>query len=131
RTTRGKLQSNAMTDSNVTIREATRADVPRLVELNRDAYPILADEDVIWGERHLVSHQRVFPQGQLVAEIDGKVVGAVAKLNVDLGPNPLRHHTWAGITDSGYFTNHDPQADTLYGADVYVDPGFHGRGVGA
>jgi predicted amidohydrolase/GNAT superfamily N-acetyltransferase len=50
---------------------------------------------------------------------------------VDLGPDPLRAHTWAGITDSGYFTNHDPEADTLYGADVYVDPTRRGLGVGA
>ena len=120
-----------MNKPSITIREATRADVARLVEMNRDAYPVLAEEDVVWGERHLISHQRLFPQGQLVAEIGGKVVGAVATLVVDLGPNPLRHHTWPGITDSGYFTNHDPQADTLYGADVYVDPNHHGQGVGA
>jgi predicted amidohydrolase/GNAT superfamily N-acetyltransferase len=99
--------------------------------LNRIAYPVLADENVVWGERHLISHQRVFPQGQLVAEIDGQVVGAVASLIVDMGPDPLRIHTWAGITDSGYFTNHDPEADTLYGADVYVDPAVRGQGVGA
>jgi predicted amidohydrolase/GNAT superfamily N-acetyltransferase len=115
----------------VLVREATRADVPRLVELNSIAYPAIATEDVVWGERHLVSHQRVFPQGQLVAELDGQVVGAVASLIVDLGPDPLRHHTWPGITDSGYFTNHDSEADTLYGADVYVHPDARGQGVGA
>jgi predicted amidohydrolase/predicted GNAT family acetyltransferase len=35
------------------------------------------------------------------------------------------------VTDSGYFTNHDPSADTLYGADVYVHPDARGQGVGA
>jgi predicted amidohydrolase/ribosomal protein S18 acetylase RimI-like enzyme len=115
----------------VTIREATRTDVPALVKLNELVYPVLGHEDVVWGERHLVSHQRVFPQGQLVAELNGEVVGAVASLIVDLGPDPLRHHTWPGITDSGYFTNHDPEADTLYGADVYVHPNARGQGVGA
>jgi predicted amidohydrolase/ribosomal protein S18 acetylase RimI-like enzyme len=115
----------------ISVREATRADVPALLALNRLAYPVMADEDVVWGERHLVSHQRVFPQGQLVAEIDGEIVGAVASLIVDMGPDPLRHHTWAGATDGGYFTNHDPQADTLYGADVYVHPEARCQGVGA
>src|SRR5450432_1183566 len=115
----------------ISIREATRADVPRLVELNRDAYPVLAEDDVVWGERHLISHQRIFPQGQLVAELNGKIVGAAATLVVDLGTNSLRHHTWPGVTDSGYFTNHSPEADTLYGADVYVDPKHQGQGVGA
>jgi predicted amidohydrolase/GNAT superfamily N-acetyltransferase len=105
--------------------------VAQLVKLNEIAYPVMALEDVVWGERHLVSHQRIFPQGQLVAELDGQVVGGAASLIVDLGPDPLRHHTWPGITDSGYFTNHDSEADTLYGADVYVHPDARGQGVGA
>ena len=115
----------------LTVREATRADIPALVKLNREAYPVLAGENVVWGETHLISHQRAFPQGQLVAEAGGKILGAVASLIVDLGPDPLRLHTWAGITDSGYFTNHNPNADTLYGADVYVHPKSRGLGVGA
>lgn len=117
--------------SHVKIREAHREDVPALIELNRAAYPVLAGENVVWGESHLLSHQRVFPQGQLVAEVDHKIVGAVSTLIVDLGPDPLRPHTWAGITDSGYFTNHDSRADTLYGADIYVHPDSRGSGVGA
>jgi len=129
----GALQSHGVAISNprILVREATRADVPALVKLNELVYPVVASEDVVWGERHLVSHQRVFPQGQLVAELDGVVVGAVATLIVNLGPDPLRSHTWPGITDSGYFTNHDSEADTLYGADVYVHPDVRGQGVGA
>lgn len=45
-----------------------------------------------------------------------------------MGSDPLRHHTWSGITDSGYFTNHDVRGDTLYGADVYVHPEARGKG---
>lgn len=113
------------------VRLATRADVPALVALNRIAYPTMAEDNVVWGESHLVSHQRIFPQGQFVAEYGGEVMGAAASLVVNLGSDPLRPHTWAGITDSGYFTNHDPQGDTLYGADVYVHPNARGKGVGA
>jgi len=115
----------------IRVREATRGDIPDLVELNRMAYPDLATEGVIWDEEHLASHIRVFPQGQMVALVEGKVVGAVSSLIVDLGPDPLRLHTFEGITDGGYFTNHDPNADTLYGADIYVHPEMRGRGVGA
>ena len=113
------------------MREATRADVPALLELNRAAYPLLAEENVVWGESHLLSHLRVFPQGQLVAEIRGRIVGAAASLIVSMGSDPLRLHTWSGITDSGYFTNHEARGDTLYGADVYVHPDARGQGVGA
>lgn len=115
----------------VRVREATRADIPALVALNRAAYPALAEDNVVWGESHLASHQRVFPQGQLVAEVRGRIVGAACSLVVSLGSEPLRYHTWSGITDSGYFTNHDLQGDTLYGADVYVHPDCRGLGVGA
>lgn len=114
-----------------TIRLATPEDVPTLMALNRAAYPTLAEENIVWGATHLQSHQRVFPEGQFVAEIDGKAVGAASSLIVHLGSEPLRHHTWAGITDSGYFSNHDPKGDTLYGADVYVHPDARGLGVGA
>ena len=117
--------------STVKVREATRNDLKNLVELNRAAYPTMAEDNVVWRESHLLSHLRVFPQGQIVAELKGKIVGAAASLIVNMGQDPLRPHTWAGITDSGYFTNHDPRGDTLYGADVYVHPDARGKGVGA
>ncbi len=117
--------------SNVRVREATPRDIPALVQLNRAAYPTMAEDNVVWGESHLTSHLRIFPQGQLVAEMNGRLVGAVASLIVNMGPDPLRYHTWSGVTDSGYFTNHDPTGDTLYGADVYVHPDARGQGVGA
>ena len=41
--------------------------------------------------------------------------------------NTLTDPTFA----KGYFSNHDPEGDTLYGADVYVDPKYHGHGVGS
>ncbi len=91
----------------------------------------MALENVIWGESHLRSHLRVFPEGQLVAIYEGRIVGAVATLIVDLSRDPHRLHTWAGITDSGYFNNHNPEGDTLYGGDVYVDPNCQRMGVGS
>lgn len=113
------------------VRLATEADIPALVALNRKAYPTLAEENVVWREGHLRCHQRYFPAGQFVAELDGAVVGAACSLVVDLGADPLRPHTYAGITDGGYFHNHEPSGDTLYGADVFVDPDIRGEGAGA
>jgi predicted amidohydrolase/ribosomal protein S18 acetylase RimI-like enzyme len=115
----------------VTVREARLSDIPKLVKLSRAAYAELTDKNAVWEEEQLRSHLRVFPEGQLVAEVAGKVVGAAASFIANLGPNPLRYHTWDGITDSGFFTSHDPNADTLYGADVYVHPEARSMGVGA
>lgn len=116
---------------NVKVRRATRSDIPALIKLNIAAYPVLAEDNIVWGEAHLVSHLRIFPQGQFVALVKGKIVGAAATLVVDMGPDELRNHTWSGVTDSGYFNNHDLDADTLYGADIYVHPDARGLGVGA
>src|SRR5690606_32129003 len=75
------------------------------------------------------SHLRIFPEGQAVAEIDGRIVAACSSLIVNLGRDSYRDHTWAGITDGGMFYNHDPFGDTLYGADVNVHPDFRRMGL--
>ncbi|MCA9246016.1 MAG: GNAT family N-acetyltransferase [Planctomycetales bacterium] len=114
----------------VEVRTAAVEDVAALVELNKVCFPVMAEENVVWSKRQLTNHIRLFPQGQLVATLDGRIVGACSSLIVHLGDDPYRPHTYAGITDGGYFHNHDPQGDTLYGADVYVHPDCRGEGVG-
>ncbi|MDQ8201525.1 GNAT family N-acetyltransferase [Pelagicoccus sp. SDUM812003] len=112
------------------IREATHDDLPYLVELNKICFPAMAEENVVWTIPQLSNHLRLFPQGQLVAEEDGKILGAVSSLIVDLGADAYRQHTYAGITDGGFFHNHNPEGDSLYGADVYVHPEARGKGIG-
>jgi predicted amidohydrolase/ribosomal protein S18 acetylase RimI-like enzyme len=112
------------------VRQAVRTDISAIVELNALAYPILAEKDVIWEAHHLESHLRIFPEGQLVVECGGRVVGASSSLIVSLGRDPYRTHTWYGITDNGMFYNHDPYGDTLYGADSSVHPEHRRHGIG-
>lgn len=114
----------------LSIRAATERDVSRLVELNRAAYPDLVEDNVVFDEAQLRSHLSVFPNGQLVCEIDGRIVGAIATMIVPRAIDPLAPHTWMGVTDGGTFVRHDPSGDTLYLADVYVDEAAWGRGVG-
>lgn len=113
----------------VVFRTARYTDIAGLHELYESAYPLLAEEGIRWKDEQLENHQKVFPDGQILAEIGGQIVGAIASLIVDFGANAYRQHTYNGITDSGYFHNHDPQGDTLYGADVYVHPDFQRGGV--
>lgn len=115
----------------VLIRQVEHEDIPHLIELNKKAFPLMAEENVVWSERQLQNHLKLFPTGQLVAIVDEQIVGAVASLIVQSSRDPYRAHTYGGITDGGYFHNHDPHGDTLYGADVYVDPACQGRGIGA
>ena len=115
----------------VHIRRVEAEDISSLIDLNNRAFPLMHEENVVWSERQLSNHLKVFPAGQLVALISGRIVGAVASLIVKTDRDPYRPHTYGGITDGGYFHNHDPTGDTLYGADVYVDPDLQKLGIGA
>ncbi len=114
----------------ISLRLAQPNDVPALIELNKRCFPDMAEQDIVWRKGHLLNHIRVFPEGQIVAVLGEQIVGAVASLIVKLGTDPYRPHTYSGITDGGYFHNHDPTGDSLYGADVYVSPEVQGEGVG-
>ena len=114
----------------ITIRTATLADVEALAALNRAAYPDLVEDGVVFGVGHLREHQLRFPAGQLVAEREGQLVGALATLVLPRSIDALAAHTWMGVTDAGSFARHDPTGDTLYLADIYVDQAAWGAGVG-
>jgi predicted amidohydrolase/GNAT superfamily N-acetyltransferase len=124
------LKTIETTKGSVRLRLADKSDVKALIALNKVCFPSMAEENVVWRVGQLENHMRLFPEGQIVAEKDGTLVAAVASLIVHLGLDPYRPHTYAGVTDGGYFHNHDPSGDSLYGADVYVHPDFWGAGIG-
>lgn len=70
-----------------------------------------------------------FPQGQFVAELDGKIVGLAVSLVIAWDDYSL-HHTWDSVTNNGYFDTHDLSGHTLYGAEVCVDAAVRHHGVG-
>ena len=112
------------------VRRATAADVPRLVEMNHAAYPELVEANVVWSAEQLHGHLARFPEGQLVAVLDGAIMGAISTFVVPPSRDPMAQHTWLDITDDGTFASHDRRGDTLYLADVYVDPTAWGKRVG-
>lgn len=114
----------------ITVRTATLSDLDALAAINREAYPEFVQDGVVFDAHHLREHQRVFPAGQLVAELDGTVVGAIATLIPPRTFDPLAPHTWLGITDAATFARHDPGGDTLYLADIYVHSRAWSAGVG-
>jgi GNAT superfamily N-acetyltransferase len=103
------------------------ADVPGLLELQFVCYPNLAHVSA-WRTEHLESHIRVFPEGQFVAAVDGRVVGHAATF-VTRSALALQPHTFRDITQRGTFAGHDPAGDTLYGAEIMVHPDYRRRGI--
>lgn len=113
----------------VIIRPTTVADIPAIVRLQEESFAELSKLGNIWHPEELKSHLNTFPEGQLVAELEGNIVGSATSLIVLLNPN-YADHTWTGITGNGMLTTHLPGGDTLYGADISTHPKVRHRGIG-
>lgn len=100
-------------------------DVAAVIALQRRVYPTIAP----WSPARLREQLEVFPQGQVVAEADGGLVGYAGSLVVQWD-HWAESHTWREITGAGTFEHHDPLGRTLYGAEVFVDPQMQGSGLG-
>jgi ribosomal protein S18 acetylase RimI-like enzyme len=107
----------------IKIRNTTYEDIPKIVELQKESFPFMAREGMIWKTDQLQNHLKVFSEGQFCAESDGKIVGSVSSLIVKLEPE-YKEHTWLGICGGAGFTNHNPKGDSLYGADVSTHPDY-------
>jgi N-acetylglutamate synthase-like GNAT family acetyltransferase len=110
----------------ITIRHTRVHDIPALVKLQKKSYP---PDMPPWSKTKFEHQIEVFPQGQIVAERDGSIVGCASSLIV-AWDDWCDAHTWREITASGTFNNHNPEGRTLYGAEVFVDPDIRGEGLG-
>jgi GNAT superfamily N-acetyltransferase len=99
-----------------------------LTQLQRDCFPTLG-EDELMTEDHFLSHCRIFPEGEFIALDGDRVVGLGSGFLVDFD---FEHadHTFQDIIAGGYYTNHNPDGEWYYGADISVHPDYRGRGIG-
>lgn len=110
----------------VVVRGMEPRDFANIIRLSEAIYPGAPS----WTPAQLASHLAVFPEGQLVAESDGRIVGMAASLIV-LWDDYSMETSWRDFTANGTFRNHDPdRGRTLYGAEVMVHPDTQGQGIG-
>ncbi|WP_319541886.1 bifunctional GNAT family N-acetyltransferase/carbon-nitrogen hydrolase family protein [uncultured Pseudodesulfovibrio sp.] len=109
----------------IKIRNWTEEDIPAIVACQKAAYPDFEDH---YDERMYAMQFNAFPQGQVLAEYDGRVVGYATSIIVQLDET-VDWYRYDEITGGGTFNTHNPTGDTLYGADIAVHPDFRGRGV--
>ncbi len=115
-----------MPSESVQVRRTAPEDFAAITDLCRRIYP----ETPPWRADQLASHLRIFPEGQLVATLEGRLVGMCASLVVHWDDYDTLDD-WERFTDDGMFTNHDAsRGHTLYGAEVIVDPTVQHHGVG-
>lgn len=82
-----------------------------------------------WKEHHIQKLLAIFPEGQLVILVDGKVVGSALSLIVT-SKQVLANHSYTDITGNYTFSTHNPSGDVLYGIDVFIHPGYRGLRLG-
>lgn len=86
-------------------------------------------ENSYWKEHHIEKLLAIFPEGQLVVLVDGKVVGSALSLIIDYR-KVIANHTYAQITGNYSFDTHNPQGEVLYGIDVFIHPKYRGLRLG-
>lgn len=107
------------------IRPATVADVPAIARLSAKVY----------GKADAFSRAEVrgqvinFPEGQFVAEYEGKIVGHCATMIVTAAL-AFKPHTWEEISNGGYGRPPAVDGDVLYGFEVCVNPDFRRLRIG-
>ena len=114
-------QSSMEPGKTLRLRPMTLDDFDALVALQQRCFPGMGP----WVRPQIESQIRLFPEGQFVLDLDGRLVGSSSSLIVDSSAHS-EWHDWKVITDNGYIRNHDPHGDMLYGIEIMVDPEFRG-----
>jgi len=120
---------NNLNPKSIIIRNFKEKDIPQIVQLQRKSFADMAKDGMIFPSSYLQNHIEIFPDGQLLAEIDGRIVGSSSSLVISLSPE-YEEHDWFEITGNGLFSNHNASGDTLYGADLSTHPEFRNMGIG-
>lgn len=113
---------------NILIRKMEKRDADQLAHLQKVVFPDLIPEERMKAI-HFSSHTDLFPEGQWVAEIDGKIVGSTSSIRYHFNPSSPEMHRFADLFDGGFMRTHQPEGNWLYGMDMAVFPEFRGLGI--
>ena len=92
-----------------------------------EAYPGM--EDTYWEESQIKNLLEIFPEGQLVIVVDGKVVGSALSLILK-EELANRNHDYKTVTGNYTFSTHNSKGTILYGIDIFVPPKYRGLRLG-
>lgn len=82
-----------------------------------------------WEEHHIKKLIRVFPEGQVVVKVNGKIVGCILSIIIDHKKFD-KSHTYKEITGDYTFSTHTEYGDILYGIDIFILPEYRGLRLG-
>lgn len=85
--------------------------------------------DSYWKKSQMAKLIKLFPEGQVVIKVNGKLAGCALSIIVDyqkFGDT----HTYQQIIGNNTFNTHDPKGDVLYGIEVFTSKEFRGLRLG-
>ena len=85
--------------------------------------------DGAWTKEEFERQISIFPEGQIAIEDKGKVIAGAISMIVKYSEHG-DNHKYDTITGGGGLPNHNPDGDTLYGVDVFVNPKYQGLRLG-
>lgn len=112
---------------NIELKYLTVDDFEELKSATLESYGGVLDS--FWKRDHIARLTTIFPKGQVVIKIDGKLAGCALSLVVDYDKIE-DNHTYADIIEGDKFKNHDSEGDVLYGIDVFIKPEYRGLRLG-
>jgi hypothetical protein len=111
-------RKKSLASKRITIRRARFSDVDAYLSLQSKRW----NSDNMANREQLTSRLESYPQGMLVAELAGEIVGMVYAMRItkyDYKKLP----SWNEITHNGYCDNADPKGAALFGVDLTTAPG--------
>lgn len=112
---------------NIEIRRLQQGDHHAVKEAMIAAYPSMPG--LYWKESHMQKLMDIFPDGQVVIEIDGKLAGCALSIIVHESLISSTH-TYREATGNFTFSTHDPEGEVLYGIEIFIKPGYRGLRLG-
>ena len=109
----------------IVVRPIEKKDIEEIIALSRKCFENMSP----WEKKHLESHLKIFPEGQICVEYEGKIIGSSSSLIVDFDEYEDTH-TFDEITGQQFITNHDPEGENLYGIEIMVDPDYRNLKIG-
>jgi predicted amidohydrolase/ribosomal protein S18 acetylase RimI-like enzyme len=108
-------------EKNLVVRSLKPTDFDNVVALQRKCFPSMEP----WSKDQFESQLRIFPEGQICVEYQGKLVASSSSLVLDFELYK-DWHSHEEISDNGFIRNHNPGGTTLYGIEIMVDPEYRG-----
>ncbi len=113
------------TKGQVVIRHMKEEDLKEAADLSYRCF----GPDMSLNYNQIKSQFEIFPEGQVIAEYDGKIVGSALSLIVNFDEYGYEH-SYEEISGDGYIRNHNPNGENLYGIEVGVDPDYRQLKIG-